>query len=123
MKQKKTDEDFITYFIGALEVTATTFKSVSRIVKADPAKKRPIKVAMNNEEEKNKIMANLRNIKDQVEFKGLSVTDDYTIAERRMIKEWTDKVKENNDKESPDSNYMWRVRGTPKNGLRLKKFL
>ena len=52
---------------------------------------------MNNEEEKNKIMANLRNLKDQVAFKGLSVTDDYTIAERQMIKEWTDKVKENND--------------------------
>ena len=78
---------------------------------------------MNNEEEKNNIMANLRNLKDQVAFKGLSVTDDYTIAERRMIKEWTDKVKENNDKESPDSNYMWRVRGAPKNGLRLKDFL
>ena len=120
---KKADEDFLNLFIGALETTLTTFKSVSRIGKSDPTRKRPIKVVMHNEEEKNKIMANLRNLKDQVAFKGLSVTDDYTVTERKMIKEWTDKVKENNDKESPDSNYIWRVRGTPKNGLRLKKFL
>ena len=42
---KKTDEDFITYFIGALEVTATTFKSVSRIGKANPAKRDPLKLS------------------------------------------------------------------------------
>ena len=68
-------------------------------------------------------MGKLKNLKDQEGIRGLSVTEDYTVAERHMIKNWSDKAKENNNKESPDSVYVWKVRGTPKNGLRLKKLL
>ena len=72
---------------------------------------------MGNTEDKNQIITNLRNLKDQNEFKGISVTEDYTLAERRIIKEYTDMEKEYDEKESLDSKYIWRVRGTPKNGL------
>ena len=78
---------------------------------------------MKSEADKNKIMDNLKCLKDQETFIGLSVTDDYTISERDLIKEWTEKAKVNNVNESPNSNYTWKVRGNPKNGLRLKKFL
>ena len=121
-ENKKMDEAYVTQFIDALEIKAP-YKSVFRIGKADSAKKRHIKVIINSEEDKKKIMANLKKLKNQATFKGLSVTDDYTSAERRMLKEWLDKAKENNDNASPDSEYIWRVRGTPKNGLRLKKLL
>ena len=41
---------------------------------------------MNNEAEKQQIMECLKNLKGKEEFRGLSVTDDYTVTERQMIK-------------------------------------
>ena len=120
-KAKTLDDVFVTDLSGAILVTAVTFKSVTRIGKTDLNKKRPIKVVLNNEADKNKIMTNLRNLKGLESFKGISVIEDYTINERRLVKDMSDKAKEYNDKESPDSNYIWRVRGSPKNGLIVKK--
>ena len=120
---KKEDEEFIRYFFGALLLRGIAFKFASRIGKTDSAKKRPIKVIMNNEEDKLMVMANLRNLKDKDSFRGISVTDDYTVAERQIIKEYADKAKAKNDQESSESKHVWRVRGTPKNGLQLKKLL
>ena len=67
-------------------------------------------------------MENLKELKGQESFRGISLTDDYTITERHLIKEYSDKAKENNRNEPLNSRYIWRVRGSPKNGLRLKKF-
>ena len=86
-------------------------------------KNRPIKVVVNTEEERNSILSNLRNLKGTPESKTISVTEDYTITERRMIKDWSDKAKEKNKNESSDSKLVWRVRGSPKNWMRLKRFL
>ena len=69
----------------------------------------PIKVAMNTEEERNRILSNLRNLKGIPEYKTISVTKDYTITERQMIKDWSDKVKEKNKNELPDSKFVWKV--------------
>ena len=41
---------------------------------------------MNTEEERNRILSNLRDLN------GIP-TEDYTITERRMIKDWSDKAK------------------------------
>ena len=57
-----------------------------------------IKVVMNKENDKNMIMNNLINLKDQECFRGMSVTADYTVAERQMIKELADKAKERNNR-------------------------
>ena len=53
-----------------------------------------------------KITGNLKNLKDQESFCGLSVTEDYTLAKRQMIKDWPNKAKENKNKELPDSEYV-----------------
>ena len=50
------------------------------------------------EEDKNKIMG-------LEELWGLSLTDDYTIAERQLIMEWSRKAKENS-KEAEESRYV-----------------
>ena len=76
---------------------------------------------MDTEEKRNKISSNLRNLMDIPEYKTISVNEDYTITKRRMIEDWANKTKKKN--ESPDSKFVRRVRGSPKNGLRLKKFL
>ena len=73
---------------------------------------------MNTEEERNRILSNLRILNGIPEYKNIIVTEDYTITERRMIKDWSDKAKEKNKNESHDSQ-----RGSPKAGLQLKRFL
>ena len=65
-------------------------------------------------------MNNLRELKDVQMFTGISITEDYTLAEREMIKTYRTKAKELND-ESKSSDTIIRVRGCPKNGLFLKK--
>ena len=118
----KSDDIYINNFIAALKVTSTA-KSASRIGLPAQGKNRPMKVVINIEEERNRILSNLRYLKDIPEYKTISVTEDYTITERRMIKDWSDKANEKNKNESPDSKFVGRVQGSPKNGLRLKRFL
>ena len=106
-----------------MSISEVTFKSVHRIGRPHPEKKRPILVVTNTDGDKEKIMQNLSNLKDKADFKGISVTEDYTPAERQMLTDWREKAKAKNNDEEPNSKFIWRVRGTPKNGLMLKRFL
>ena len=119
---KERDREFVSNFITALGLSIS-HKICLRIGRPEPEKKRPIKVVFNSEGEKIQIMENLKELKGQESFRGISITDDYTLDERQMIKEYSEKAKENNKKEPEHSRYVWHVRGSPKNGLRLKKFL
>ena len=124
-EKKQHDSDSVTNLTETIRVTVVP-KSITRIGRIDPDKtnqKRPMKVVFNSEEEKDKLMANLRNLKDVEQFKGVSITDDYTIKERQLLKEKAAEAKVSNGKEPPNSKYIWRVRGTPKNGLTIKKLL
>ena len=118
----KSDDIYINDFVAALKVTSTV-KSASRIGLLIQDKNRPIKVVMNTVQKRNRILSNLRNLKGISEYKTISVTEDYTITERRMIKDWSDKAKEKNKNESPESKFVWRVGRSRKNRLWLKRFL
>ena len=83
---------------------------------------RPLKVVLNSEADKDKIMANLTKLKGKVNYAKISITEDFSLKERALIKEWSTKAKEANAKEEENSNIIWRVRGSPKNRLFLKKF-
>ena len=89
----RSDYIYINNFIAALKVVSTV-KSSSKIGLLVQDNNGPIKVVMNREEEKNRILTNLRNLKDISENKSISVTKDYIITERRMIKDWPDKANE-----------------------------
>ena len=106
-----------------MEIPTMRFKSANRIGNLVPDRKRPIKVTMISHDDKNKVMQSLTNLKNKTMYKGVSITDDYTPAERQMLKEWSDKAKVKNGNEEENYKYVWRVRGTPKNGLLLKRFL
>ena len=80
-------------------------------------------VIFQTEEDKEKIMNNLRNLKDNENYNGVSVTEDYTLKDRETIREWKEKAKIANEKEPADSKYVYKIRGSPKNGWILKKFL
>ena len=69
--------------------------------------------------DKDTIMSRLGNLKNAEEiYRKVSVRDDYTSEERGLIKEWVTKAEKKNKEENTQA---WKVRGTPKNGLRLVK--
>ena len=70
---------------------------------------------------KDTIFSNLSNLKSFAKYKGVGITDDYTAAERELLKEWVERAKARNEEET-DETIIWRVRGSPKNRLQLKKF-
>ena len=98
-------------------------KSSFRIGKAVPNRNRPIKVIMSCEEDKEMIMKNLKKLQNaNEEFKTIRVTDDHTIEEREVIKEWVQKAKKATEEEGEQSQYIYKARGSPKNGMRLVRF-
>ena len=118
---KKSDSQIIKLFFEKVEVGAQPTRYI-RLGKPIAKKERPLKVLMENKHEKDKVMSNLRQLKDtEMEFGKISVTEDHTIEERQEIKTWVEKAKaKNQEGEHPET--IWRVRGSPKHGLRLVKF-
>ena len=64
--------------------------------------------------DKEKIMSNLHHLKN-LGYIGLSITDDFSINERKKIKEMCQEAK----KKTADSggDFIWRVRGSPRTSL------
>ena len=119
---KNEDDMFITSLLEIIGIESKPTAMV-RLGKQNANKKRPLKLRMNSEKEKMEIMSRLKFLKNAEEkFKKLSITDDYTIAERAQIKEWKEKANIKNNEENQDSGYIWKVRGNPKNGIRLVRF-
>ena len=116
------DNVFFDNFVKELCIGSVQAKTITRIGQKCDGKKRPIKVTLPNAEIKEKIMNNLKNLKDKG-YNRISITDDYTVTERKIIKDFVEKAKEANNKESTDSEYVWVVRGSPKNGLFLKRLI
>ena len=78
---------------------------------------RPIKLIMRSKNEKEEFMSNLGKLKyAKDELKKISVTADYTREEREEIRRWVKKAKERNTEESSNA---WKVRGSPRSGMRL----
>ena len=116
----ETDEQFVTEFLSALGVNQEP-KSTVRLGRAENNKRRPLRLTMNTDEEKDTVMARLPNLKNaEDKLKMISVTYYYTVDEINEIKTWVEKAKKKNEKETGD--VVSKVRGTPKNGLRLAKF-
>ena len=114
-----TEDD--TYVDSFLAILGASVKptSVNRLGKPNSDKSRPLKLAMATISDKNLVMSRLTNLKaadDQ--FRKISVRDDYTPEERTMIKSLHEKASQLNKAENTSD---WKVRGNPKNGLRLIK--
>ena len=123
-ERKEHDKNFINALFADIGIEAMC-KSLNRLGKRDETSndaKRPIKVVMQNETEKDLVMARLNNLKGKEKYKGISITDDHSIADRKIIKEWAEKATAANANEPTESLYEWKVRGSPKNGMQLKKF-
>ena len=72
---------------------------------------------MASEADKDTIMARLGNLKNAEDvYRKVSIRDDYTLEEREMVREYVKKAEAKNASENTQE---WKVRGTPKTGLRL----
>ena len=114
--QKEHDQSFVASLLEKIGV-AQRPKQILRLGQRDDNKTRPVKLVMENETEKDTIMARLSNLKNAEDtFRKVSIREDYTREERELVREWVKKAAEKNDAENTKE---WKVRGTPKTGLRL----
>ena len=113
---KSKDESFIKGLMDVLEITVVP-TNIIRLGSPGPGKHRPIKLTMSCTDDKESILANLRKLKnaDNV-YHSLSIRDDYTLKERELVNKYVKEAKQKNDAENTTE---WKVRGTPKNGLRV----
>ena len=120
--EEQSDETWIKLLKKDLEIDFET-KFIGRLGSLKPQSHRPLKIVLKNIDEKKCIFANLKKLKGKSDYTGISVAEDYTMAERSVIKTWVEKAKEKNEKEGYGSDNIWRVRGSPKKGtMHLKKF-
>ena len=113
---KNEDEQYVKTILTKLGINGQP-QSVLRLGKPNDRNMRPIKIVLENRADKSQAMMNLNRLKGtQDEFGNISITDDYTEVEREEIKIWVKKAK-NLTAQDPDK--IYKVRGTPKNGLKL----
>ena len=68
---------------------------------------------LKSESDKNKIFDNLSKLKGNEVYARISITEDYTIHERKLVQEMKEQVKAKNITEPDDSGFIWKLRGTP----------
>ena len=110
------DQNFVVSLLDTIGV-AQRPKKVMRLGNKTDGKPRPVKLVMDSEDDKDSIMARLGNLKNADDiYRKVSIRDDYTLEERDMIREFVKKAEAKNLAENTQE---WKVRGTPKTGLRL----
>ena len=115
-KVKKLDTDYVIEILTHLGITQKP-ESVTRLGNPTDTKKRPMKVVMKMKEDKEKVMKNLGRLRGTIDYFGkISVTEDYTQSEREQLRKWSDDAKK---KSASDPKFDYKVRGDPKNGLKL----
>ena len=117
---KQKDKEYIARFLDKIGVSNQP-ESIIRLGKQNETNKRTMKIVIKTKEDKERVMVNLNKLKGaEEEFGRISVTEDLTIRERNLVKQW---VKKADEKSTEDPNYVYKVCGDSKNGYRLMRFL
>ena len=118
---KEHDTNAINELINTLERRVIP-SAINRIGQQKEQGSRPIKITMTTLNDKEAIMKSLGKLKNAPEgMRKISITDDYTQEERACIREKVADAKQMTETQG-EGKYVWRVRGTPKNGLVIKRF-
>ena len=115
----KRDEEWVKALIQNLHVKVN-IKQMKRLGAKADNKKRPLLISLENEEEKEKVFGNLHALKGNSDYKGMSICEDLTPEQRKVFKDLVNDAKAKNGNETDG---VWRVRGSSKNGFRLKKVM
>jgi len=116
----KNDKELVQSLMETIGVE-TSPKALTRLGEKITDRQRPIKVILNSEEVKKKILSSLPKLKGNAKFEKISVSEDLTVNEREILRTWHERAKIQNAEEPADSEFIWRVRGSPKNGWFLKR--
>ena len=81
----------------------------------------PLKIELMTEKDKVTLLQNLKKLKGDDNFKGVGITEDYTVSETKLIQEYNEEANERTEND-PEGKFIWHVRGFPKNGLFIQKF-
>ena len=119
-EELNSDEAFVQNYVDDVG-SDSKVKYITRIGNKRANYTRPLKVVFENPHQIYLIMKSLKKLKGNLKYQGISITEDFTLFERSIIKEWKSKAAERNARESIDSNFVWRVRGSPKSALYLEK--
>uniref|UniRef100_A0A7M5XMU6 Uncharacterized protein n=1 Tax=Clytia hemisphaerica TaxID=252671 RepID=A0A7M5XMU6_9CNID len=121
------DEKFIKYRVLGLQLGIKDIKIVNtqRIgvfteEREEEGRYRPIKVVFENEEDKNKVLRTITTYKGPPS--PYRATEDLTILERLAIKEFCKRARELNA-QMKDKTIQFKVRGSPRTKLYLKKII
>jgi len=121
---KEHDVTLIEVFIADLGLDIE-YKSNFRLGKKNYTEenpKRPFKVVMNSEQDKDLIMANLEQLKGKEKHKGVRVMDDHSIKDRNIIRIALIMPKLQMRKNLRIHNMSGKSGDRQKNGMYLKKF-
>lgn len=119
---KEVNKRKITNLMKVMELDFIP-KSIIRLGTRGSDKQRPLKVVFNSEVEHKTVMKSLGRLKNS-DYKNISITEDLTIKERSTVKNMVEEAKKKNIKEeNNNSRFIWRVRGSPRTNLYLKKVL
>ena len=117
--EKEDDKKFVKEIFTAVGVPYTA-QSIKRLGIRKLGKARPIKLTMSSKKEKFDFTSKLPNLKYARDaLRKISITDDHTLEERKEIGRWVKLAEERSKKEN--GNYVWKARGSPKQGMRLVK--
>ena len=115
------DTNIIKELTSVLDCGVTP-SSIIRVGKKKEQGSRPLKIIMSTVNDKECIMGSLGKLKNAPDnLRRISVTDDYTQEERESIRQKVAEAKQMTETKG-EGKYIWRVRGTPKNGLILRRF-
>ena len=115
----ENDEKYINDILKHMNIK-TKPDSITRLGQVKEGKARVLKIVMPNKAAKEEVMANLRRLKNtEGTFGKISVTEDYTSTERQKIREFSERAREQCQQ---DPSRVFKVRGDPKNGLRIISF-
>ena len=124
-ESNKVDDILMNTLFGILDMNNTGSTIAHRLGEKKQDQPRPVKIVMESKNQKAEFMSKLWKLKysDNI-YKKIRVTDDYTWEERQEIRRWVNMANDRNEKDNEDNkgrtkNYTWKVRGTPKTGMRI----
>ena len=116
---KEYDREIIKQLFDTVGIQYAPCSSADRLGRKTTDRTRPIRLRMETHKEKGNFMSMLGKLKYGPEvFRKISITDDYTQEERSEIRQW---VQEAKNRTKSGEGCVWKVRGSPTNGLRLIK--
>ena len=124
-ENNENDEVFIQNLFDIMEMDSTGPTIAHRLGEKRKDQPRPMKIVMESKNHKAEFMSKLWKLKHADNaYKKIRVTDDHTWEERQDIRRWVKMANDrnendNNDDEERLTNYAWKMRGSPKTGMRI----